>query len=140
MVFHLSFRCRGFEKDSRFLLEPNIKEGKGGLRDLQTLFWEARYTLGVSRVADLASATFLVGQETGGGLITEAEEKVFVRAMDFLWSVRFHLHYADLADASSLALRRPAADRDHQPQGLPLLPASRGAELPRGRREADLAQ
>ncbi len=80
--------------DSAYLVEPNIKEGKGGLRDLQTLFWEARYTLGVSRVADLASATFLVGQETGGGLITEAEEKVFVRAMDFLWSVRFHLHYA----------------------------------------------
>jgi [protein-PII] uridylyltransferase len=75
--------------DSAFLVEPNIKEGKGGLRDLHTLFWEARYVLGVSRFADLAGSA---GRATA--LITEAEEKVYARALDFLWSVRFHLHYA----------------------------------------------
>jgi [protein-PII] uridylyltransferase len=81
--------------DSAFLVEPNIKEGKGGLRDLQTLFWEGRYVLGISRMADLAAATARLGLgERDDGLITEAEEKVYARALDFLWSVRFHLHYA----------------------------------------------
>jgi [protein-PII] uridylyltransferase len=79
--------------DSAYLVEPNIKEGKGGLRDLHTLFWEARYVLGVSRFRDLVGPD---GQRTTGlatALITEAEEKVYARALDFLWSVRFHLHY-----------------------------------------------
>ncbi len=80
--------------DSAYLLEPNVKDGKGGLRDLQTLFWEARYTLGVSRVSDLARAAMARGEAGEPGLITETEEKVFIRALDFLWAVRFHLHYA----------------------------------------------
>jgi [protein-PII] uridylyltransferase len=75
--------------DSAFMVEPNIKEGKGGLRDLQTLYWEARYVLGVSRLADLTANT-----TAGQNLITETEEKAYARALDFLWSVRFHLHYA----------------------------------------------
>ncbi len=29
--------------DSPFMVEPNVKEGRGGLRDLQTLYWIARY-------------------------------------------------------------------------------------------------
>ncbi|MCC7284503.1 MAG: [protein-PII] uridylyltransferase [Acetobacteraceae bacterium] len=79
--------------DSAYLVEPNIKDGTGGLRDLQTLYWEARYVLGVSGLAgEPGNGT---GTANGGAsLITEAEEKAYARALDYLWSVRFHLHYA----------------------------------------------
>jgi [protein-PII] uridylyltransferase len=80
--------------DSAFLVEPNIKEGKGGLRDLQTLYWEARYVLGVTQLAELTGSGGAGAAGPGQSLITEAEEKVYARALDFLWSVRFHLHYA----------------------------------------------
>ena len=41
--------------DSPFVVEPNIKEGRGGLRDLQTLYWMARYVFGIANIFDLAS-------------------------------------------------------------------------------------
>ena len=69
--------------DSRYMLEPNIKDGKGGLRDLQTLFWVAKYLYRVDAVADLVEEGFL----------TTAEAKRFARAQNFLWTVRCHLHY-----------------------------------------------
>ena len=69
--------------DSRYVLEPNIKDGKGGLRDLQTLFWIAKYLYQVDTVADLVEKGFL----------TTAEVKRFARAQNFLWTVRCHLHY-----------------------------------------------
>ena len=69
--------------DSRYVLEPNIKDGKGGLRDLQTLFWIAKYLYRVDAVADLVEKGFL----------TTAEAKRFARAQNFLWTVRCHLHY-----------------------------------------------
>ncbi|MCC7425270.1 MAG: [protein-PII] uridylyltransferase [Alphaproteobacteria bacterium] len=68
--------------DSAYLLEPNLKEGKGGLRDLQTLFWMARFVIGAERFADLVPA----------GLLTEAELRNLMRTLDFFWSVRFALH------------------------------------------------
>ena len=68
---------------SRYVLEPNIKDGKGGLRDLQTLFWVAKYLYRVDAVADLVEEGFL----------TTAEAKRFARAQNFLWTVRCHLHY-----------------------------------------------
>ena len=67
----------------RYVLEPNIKEGKGGLRDLQTLYWIGKY---LHRVP---SAEGLVG----AGLLTRDEYDTFTRAEDFLWAVRCHLHY-----------------------------------------------
>ncbi len=69
--------------DSRYVLEPNIKDGKGGLRDLQTLFWIAKY---VCRVDDIAS---LVTQ----GIFTPQEVRRFSKAQNFLWTLRCHLHY-----------------------------------------------
>jgi [protein-PII] uridylyltransferase len=68
---------------SRYLVEPNVKEGKGGLRDLNTLFWIAKYVYRVSEPAELVAA----------GLFTDAEFKLFLRCEDFLWKVRCHLHY-----------------------------------------------
>jgi [protein-PII] uridylyltransferase len=74
--------------DSPYLVEPHIKEGRGGLRDIQTMYWLARYAFGVQRMPEL------VGPETpGGGLLTAQEARAFKRAWDFLWTVRFHLHY-----------------------------------------------
>ncbi|WP_309663210.1 [protein-PII] uridylyltransferase [Tabrizicola sp.] len=67
----------------RYVLEPNVKEGKGGLRDLQTLYWIGKY---LHRVP---SAEGLVG----AGLLSREEYDTFTRAEDFLWAVRCHLHY-----------------------------------------------
>jgi len=69
--------------DSRYLVEPNIKEGKGGLRDLHTLLWITRYVYGVKDPSGLIEA----------GLITPEESKRYHQATEFLWTVRCHLHY-----------------------------------------------
>ena len=68
--------------DSRYVVEPNVKDGKGGLRDLHTLYWIGKYVHGVERPADLVRA----------GLLTAAEFRRFDRAERFFWSVRCHLH------------------------------------------------
>jgi [protein-PII] uridylyltransferase len=68
--------------DSRYVVEPNIKDGKGGLRDLHTLYWIGKYVHGVERPADLV----------GAGLFSAAEFRRFDRAERFFWSVRCHLH------------------------------------------------
>jgi [protein-PII] uridylyltransferase len=69
--------------DSRYVLEPNVKEDKGGLRDLHTLYWIARYLYGVSNVQEL------VDRE----LIHSDAALRFQKAYDFLWTVRCHIHY-----------------------------------------------
>ena len=67
----------------RYVLEPNVKEAKGGLRDLQTLYWIGKY---LHRVA---SSEGLVG----AGLLTGDEYGIFQRAENFLWAARCHMHY-----------------------------------------------
>jgi [protein-PII] uridylyltransferase len=69
--------------DSRYYVEPNIKDGKGGLRDLQTLYWIAKFAYQVDSVADLVHRDVL----------NKAEARNFSKDQNFLWSVRFHLHY-----------------------------------------------
>jgi [protein-PII] uridylyltransferase len=66
----------------RYVVEPNVKEGKGGLRDLQSLYWIAKYVYAVDDVADLV----------GRGIFTADELATFARAENFLWAVRCHLH------------------------------------------------
>jgi [protein-PII] uridylyltransferase len=74
--------------ETPFMVEPHIKEGRGGLRDLQTLYWLARHAFGIQRMPEL------VGEDTpGGGLLTALEARGIRRAWDFLWTIRFHLHY-----------------------------------------------
>ena len=68
--------------DSRYVVEPNVKDGKGGLRDLHTLYWIGKYVHRVERPSDLV----------GAGLLTAAEFRRFDRAERFFWSVRCHLH------------------------------------------------
>ncbi len=67
---------------SRYLVEPNVKEGKGGLRDLNTLFWIAKYAYRVQNGAALVEA----------GLFTAKEFRLFCRCEEFLWRVRCELH------------------------------------------------
>ncbi|MEM6761507.1 MAG: [protein-PII] uridylyltransferase [Pseudomonadota bacterium] len=67
---------------TRYLVEPNVKEGKGGLRDLNTLFWIAKYFYRVQRESDLVDF----------GVYSAKEYRLFQKCDDFLWSVRCHLH------------------------------------------------
>jgi len=69
--------------DSRYVLEPNLKDGKGGLRDLQTLFWIAKYLYEVEDVRELVNK----------GVLSAEEARRFDKAQNFLWTARCHLHY-----------------------------------------------
>ncbi|MGI9387943.1 MAG: [protein-PII] uridylyltransferase, partial [Methyloligellaceae bacterium] len=68
---------------SRYLVEPNVKDGKGGLRDLHTLYWLARYLYPENDLKDFVKA----------GVFSRAEYNTFIRCVDFLWSVRCQLHF-----------------------------------------------
>jgi len=69
--------------ESRYLVEPNIKESKGGLRDLQTLYWIGKYLYHVEDASDLIKHN----------VFTADEYRIFQKAEAFLWNVRVHLHY-----------------------------------------------
>src|SRR5215208_4222758 len=68
---------------SRYLVEPNVKDGKGGLRDLHTLFWMAKYVYRVHDIEELIER----------GVFEPDELKLFRRCEDFLWSVRCNMHF-----------------------------------------------
>jgi [protein-PII] uridylyltransferase len=68
---------------SRYLVEPNVKDGKGGLRDLHTLFWMGKYVYRARNVDELVAHGVFDGDEL----------KLFRRCEDFLWSVRCHMHF-----------------------------------------------
>jgi len=69
--------------DSRYVVEPNVKDGKGGLRDLQTMWWIAHYLYG-----DLTRDTMVADD-----MLTASENRQFRKAKSFLWTVRVALHY-----------------------------------------------
>ena len=69
--------------DSRYMLEPNVKEGKGGLRDAHTLWWLARAAYSLDNNSDLVER----------GLVSREEYKAFEQARIFLCRVRANLHY-----------------------------------------------
>jgi [protein-PII] uridylyltransferase len=73
---------RHLKQGQRYVVEPNVKEGKGGLRDLQSLFWIAKYIHGVQHSADLVEK----------GVFRADEYETFKAAENFLWAVRGHLH------------------------------------------------
>ncbi len=68
----------------RYVVEPNVKEGKGGLRDLQSLYWIDKYVHGVESPADLVEM----------GVFRQAEYEALIEAENFLMAVRCHLHLA----------------------------------------------
>jgi [protein-PII] uridylyltransferase len=89
--------------ESRYLVEPNIKEGKGGLRDLNTLFWIAKYVYRVKDPRELVEA----------GLFSQREFNLFSRCEEFLWKVRCHLHFltGHAEERLSFDVQRPIAER-----------------------------
>ncbi|MGB5558507.1 MAG: [protein-PII] uridylyltransferase [Paracoccaceae bacterium] len=66
----------------RYVVEPNVKEGKGGLRDLQSLYWIDKYLHGVRFAAELVRLK----------VFTQDEYDAFNAAENFLMAVRCHLH------------------------------------------------
>src|SRR3954449_2750467 len=68
---------------SRYLVEPNVKDGKGGLRDLHTLYWIAKYVYRVSEREELIKF----------GVYDPREYRRFRRCGDFLWAVRCNMHF-----------------------------------------------
>jgi len=91
--------------DSRYVVEPNLKEGKGGLRDLQTLFWIGKYIHRVNTVEELAER----------GLFTPIELHQFQKAENFLLAVRCHLHTITnrAEDRLTFDVQRKIAGRMH---------------------------
>jgi [protein-PII] uridylyltransferase len=84
--------------DSRYVVEPDVKNGKGGLRDLHTLLWIGKYAFQVRRAPELVDR----------GLFTHAELRRFGRAERFFWSVRCHLHVLTGRAEERLGSRRSA--------------------------------
>ena len=88
---------------ARYVLEPNVKEAKGGLRDLQCLYWIAKYRYGVEDTAALVRL----------GVFTREEFAAFEAAERFLWCVRCHLHLiaGRAADHLSFDMQVEVAER-----------------------------
>ncbi len=88
---------------SRYLVEPNVKDGKGGLRDLNTLFWISKYVYRVREPEELVKA----------GLFTPEEFRLFARCEEFLWRVRCHMHFMTgrAEERLSFDLQRLIAER-----------------------------
>jgi len=91
--------------DSRYVVEPNVKDGKGGLRDLHTLYWIGKYIHRVQNPAELVDV----------GLLTASEYRSFRRAEGFLLAVRCHMHNITgrAEDRLTFDLQRQVAKRMH---------------------------
>jgi [protein-PII] uridylyltransferase len=89
--------------DSRYVVEPNVKDGKGGLRDLHTLYWIGKYIHRVPSAADLVDV----------GLLSADEYRRFRKAENFLWAVRCHMHILTgrAEDRLTFDLQREVAHR-----------------------------
>ena len=68
---------------SVYLLEPNVKESEGGLRDLHTALWVAKIKYKISDVHELIVK----------GVLTEEEVFAFGEALSYLWRIRNELHF-----------------------------------------------
>ena len=73
---------RHIKQGQRYVVEPNVKEAKGGLRDLHSLFWIAKFIYKVNHSSELVEK----------GVFRAEEYETFQAAEDFLWAVRSHLH------------------------------------------------
>jgi [protein-PII] uridylyltransferase len=93
------------EGNSRYVIEPNVKEGKGGLRDLHELYWISLFIYGGKR-RKTAEGTPVnphpvnphpvnphgVAAYMQLGLLNKQAAKRFSGAAEFLWATRIHLH------------------------------------------------
>ena len=79
---------------SRYVVEPNVKDGKGGLRDLHTLIWISKFAYKVDSISKLIKM----------GALSKNEALAFAEAQRFLLSVRCHLHYRAEREDDRLAM------------------------------------
>ncbi|HEY7725421.1 MAG TPA: [protein-PII] uridylyltransferase, partial [Anaeromyxobacteraceae bacterium] len=97
--------------DSLYLLEPNVKQSEGGLRDLQAALWVARARWKVAGITELLARAIL----------PEREVRELRRARDFVWRVRNELHHLARRKADQLTF-------DVQPQVAAFLGYADGPE------------
>ncbi|MHC4106088.1 MAG: [protein-PII] uridylyltransferase, partial [Planctomycetota bacterium] len=69
--------------DSAYLLEPNLKEGQGGLRDYHTMLWISKIKFNHKHRRDFMYL----------GLLAHEEYGVFIKALNFIWNVRNRIHH-----------------------------------------------
>jgi [protein-PII] uridylyltransferase len=69
--------------DSAYLLEPNLKEGQGGLRDYHTMLWIGQIELGLKQPRDLVYL----------GLLSHEEFQTLSDSLSFIWGVRNRIHH-----------------------------------------------
>ena len=93
------------EGNSRYVIEPNIKDGKGGLRDLHVLYWIARFLDTDGVVNDPQDMAGYVAMD----LFDENAAQRFARAADFLWRARHHLHWISGRATEALSFDRQVA-------------------------------
>ncbi len=79
------------EGNSRYVIEPNVKEGKGGLRDLHELYWISLFIYGGNRKHAPVNPHG-VRAYMQLGLLNKKAAKRFSDAAEFLWAARIHLH------------------------------------------------
>jgi [protein-PII] uridylyltransferase len=84
--------------ESRYAVEPELKDGKGGLRDLHTLFWIAKFLFDANSPEELAEK----------GAFSHSDLKLFQKCEDFLWAVRCHLHFVAKRGEDKLSFDRQA--------------------------------
>ncbi len=91
--------------ESRYAVEPDLKDGKGGLRDLHTLFWIAKFIFNANSPEELAEK----------GAFSKIELARFLKCEDFLWAVRCHLHFIAKRGEDRLSFDRQSelAERLH---------------------------
>ena len=82
LVEHNELRHAHFG-DSAYLLEPNLKEGQGGLRDYHTMLWIARIAFNAKQFRDLEYL----------GLLSHEEFQTLIRSIAFIWKVRNRIHH-----------------------------------------------
>jgi [protein-PII] uridylyltransferase len=82
--------------ESRYMVEPDLKDGKGGLRDLHTLFWIAKFLFEANSPEELAAK----------GAFSPEELARFQKCEDFLWAVRCHLHFIAKRDEDKITFDR----------------------------------
>ena len=84
--------------ESRYIVEPDVKDGKGGQRDLNTLFWIAKYIYATNSTDELAEK----------GAFSREELAIFKKCERFLWAVRCHLHFLSKRGNDRLSFDRQA--------------------------------
>jgi len=69
--------------DSAYLLEPNLKEGQGGLRDYHTMLWIGQIEMSMNQPRDLEYF----------GLLSHEEYQALSNSLSFIWNVRNRIHH-----------------------------------------------